>query len=158
VVISARHRAGKAEPVDDDGSGPLGDDLEARFPGVAVQIDEDLDAVGGDAACCRDVVEMGERPEVLRGGLEVSVERIAGLGPAVIRMGLDLAAIVEREYLGHQVAYRVLAQIRRQVADAQRPRRRHRQPRPLRGDADVSFVVVASDGELQERVVCQRGR
>lgn len=60
LVVGAAHAARKAEPIDDDRGGPQGEQLGPPLAGIAVHIDQDLNAVIGDAARGRGIVHAGE--------------------------------------------------------------------------------------------------
>jgi hypothetical protein len=100
------------------GAGRRANTGRAGVAGVAVDVDQDIDAVVGDALGGLVVRHWADVGEVLDRRADAGVQAIAGLRPAVVGEDLDLLLVVHLEQLGHQVADGVVAQVRRDVADA----------------------------------------
>jgi len=99
-----------------------GEDLVARALGVAVHVDEHVDAVGVDAvgrlAVARDLRQVDE---VLRLAGDLGAERGAVVRADGVAEHLDARAVVHARDRLHQVRSRVVPEVRRNVPDAQPP-------------------------------------
>src|SRR6478736_1414993 len=107
-MVGARHAARKSEPIDDHWRWALSHDLEPRVARVAVQIDENLHAISGDASSRARVVQLTERRELVRGGLEVLVQWVVRFRTAIVGEGFDAVSRVQLEHFGDQVSERML--------------------------------------------------
>ena len=120
VVVGRAHRPGEAQPVDDDRRRPEREKGAAAVAGVAVHVDQDIDAVRADPLRRLLVGHLADVDPVLHGRLDAGVELALVLAAAVVGEHLDFAAV---EQLGHQIADRVVAQVRRHIAHADPPAR-----------------------------------
>ena len=119
VVVRRAHGAGIAEPVDVHRRGPAGEHLGARILGVAVEIDQDVDAVGRDLRRRLIVGHAGDVGPVIDAGLGAGLRRVGPVDPAVIGEDLEVLAVVLLDDVGHGKADRMLAQVGRHIADPQ---------------------------------------
>ena len=123
LMIGAAHGSRESEPVHLDRRWPAGEDGGAGMPGEAVDVHQDVDAIGGDLARRGRVVHGGDIDPMLHRRLDPLGDRALRVLAAVVGEDFDLALVVDLEQFGHQIADRVLAQVRGDVAHANSPRR-----------------------------------
>ncbi len=103
------------------------------------------------------VLHAVQRHPVIDRGADALLQGILLVDAAIIGEQLDRAGIVELEQLGHQIADRVVAQVRGQIADAQAGRRLPRSPMVAHdvggGDRHFLLVVAPRQGQMQHRIV-----
>ncbi len=162
-IVDRREPGGRgiAEPSRLHGGGPHRADAQPVLARVPAQLDQDVEPVGGDALRRRDIVEAG------------NVDPGPGLcfqprGPAIFARVVAVAdrvhrrAIVMRQHAREEERDRVLAEIAREIADAQRPSRARRRGRPRhrRQGACVPRVPLRrrhADGARRRRGVVEHG-
>ncbi len=123
-----------------------------RAARVRRQVDEDVEVVLGDPLRGLRVVERGDHVEALAGGGE-ALGPVVALARRRIEVELEAIAVVMRDHLPHHLAHHVIAQVRGQVADAQRPglaRRGSRHRRPV--DPPRDRVVRLRVAQHQRRL------
>ena len=111
MAPGAAHGAGEAQPVDDDGRRACHEDVEARILAVAVQVDEDVDAVVADLLDRCGIREVGDVEPMIERGLDAGLHAVIGADARVVAEHLDLLAVMQPEDLRGEEAHGVLAQI-----------------------------------------------
>ena len=109
VVIRTAHRAGVAQPVDDDRRRPPGEKVGAGEIGVAVDIDQDVDAVAQNLLRRLGIAHGVDVDPMVDGASDPGLDEIRGVRAAIIDEHLDGGAVVQLENLGHQEANGVMA-------------------------------------------------
>ncbi len=121
-------RSQEAQPVHLQGSRPRHEDLRPRAQRVAVQVDQDLDAVGADALHRRLRGVVAGVDEMLERVLDAPAQRAVLVRPDRVGEYVEAAAVVPLPELGEQVGDRVQAEVAGYVPDLEaRPARRRAQ-------------------------------
>ena len=161
VVVEGRaHAARIAEPVDDDRGRPPRQQRRACAAGVAVHVDQDVDAVLQHQGQRPVVVERRDVAPVLDTSADAGLDRVLLRDAAVVGEDLHRGAVVLPQHLRHQVADGVPAEVGGEVADAQpTPRHRGDAGGEVGGGAEgrrrrhLGPAVGGGAGELQQRIV-----
>ena len=141
-----------------NGCGAAREDAKAGVARVAVDVDEDVDAVFRDLCGGFVVGHAADVAPVIDARLDAGLDRIVGLDAGVIGEDLEVVAVVLFEEVDHQVADRVVAQIRADIADAQLAVHLDRRGAAVeaRGaifDRGHGAHVFVGGGELEQRIV-----
>ena len=156
VVIGRCHAAGKAEPVCRDGRGPAGKNRCARVARITVDIDQNVDAVGGDHGRRLVIGKAADLRPLPHCIADAGTRAVLARYAAVVGMNVEAAAVMQFHHLGQAEADRMLAQIGRYIADPQA--RRALSPAvgvvmDLRGPRNRLAGIAGIAGELEQRVV-----
>ncbi len=119
VVEAGPHGPGEAQPVDLDRGRASREDAQTGIAGVAVDVDQDVDAIGGDHGGGLVVGQVADGLPVFDGGGGALMDAALGLDAAIVGEDLDLRAVMQLEQLSHQIADGVVAQVGRHIADPQ---------------------------------------
>ncbi len=111
VVEGAAHGARIAQPVHLDRRRAAGEHAEPGVTGVAIDVHQDVDPVGGDPARGGLVIERPDVDPMLSRSLDARAEPPVGRRAAVIGEDLDGGPVVQFEQLRHQVADGVVTQV-----------------------------------------------
>ena len=121
VVDEVRaHAAGVAQVVDLHGCRPVGQNLRSRVLGVALEVDEDVDAILVDAAGCTRMRNGPHVDEVVEGRLQAPADVAAIVVAEAVAEDLEAAAVVSLQQLRDQAAGGVAVEVGREVAEPDR--------------------------------------
>ena len=162
VLRRHHHRVGD-QPVDErDAAGawiakearlhrrrPQGEDAGPHALGVALEVDEDVDAVGADALGGGLVGEGADGDEVIQSRQQAAAHRAVVVGTAGIGEEFEPRAVVAFEQLGDKIGGGVLVVVCGEVAEAQPAGRAGRRRRQLVGGrAQMLGSPGAAGGKL----------
>ena len=88
---------------------------------MAVDIDQNVYAIGRDAAGRFVIAQIADVDPMFDGGFDAVRQRAVRLRTAVIGEYLDAAPVVQFEQLRHQIADGMIAQVGGNIADARPP-------------------------------------
>jgi hypothetical protein len=125
---------------------------------VAVDVDEDVDAVFRDLRGGFVVGDVADVAPVITARLDAGLDRIVGYDAGVIGEDLKIVAVVLLEEVDHQIADSVVAQVGADIADAQLAvgLDRRRAAVKARGailDRGDGAHVFVRGGQLQQRII-----
>ena len=123
VDVVGTGRAGKPEPAHLHRRRPRGQQLEAAVARMALQVDEDVDAVGANALAGGSVAEVRHVDEVVAGGHHASAQGRTVVAAVRIQKDLEAARVAPLEQLGHQHRRGVVVEVAGQIAEANAARR-----------------------------------
>ena len=139
------HRAGITAKIDDDGSRPVGEDRGAGVFGVAVDVNENIDAIASDLLrrlTIRQFAEIGPVVETSTQPLLrlVAMARLTN----IIGKGLDGCRVAPFQDFAQGETHGVAAKVRRDVTHAQ-PLSGSRHP-PHRVATEIAHVGASDEG------------
>ena len=117
-MIGRRHGAGIAKPVHDDRRRSARKHTRARIARMPIHVHEDINAVVGNLLGRFIVRHLANVGPVLHRGLDASRQRAVGFRSTIIGKHLDVLLAMQLEELSHQVANRVIPQVRGNIANA----------------------------------------
>lgn len=136
------HGSGKSHVAHLHRGRPQRGDARARVLGEALDVHQDVDAVGMDA---RRGVPVGERPDVheaVERRRDAPAQGTAVIRPVRVRDDLEGRPVVELEDFGHHVGHHMIVEVAGEVADAQ-PRTRPRR------EAEPELAAVGGGGQRE---------
>jgi len=161
VLVERRgHGARIAAEIDDDGCGPIGENLGAGMLGVTVDVDQNIDLVAGDLPGGGFIGELGDVAPAIDDRFHARLCRIVRHRfAAVIGVDFDTGLVMQFQHFPQCKANGVIAQVRRHVTDTQ----------PLAGarflpdggpgeisdirSPDERLAILMSVGQLEDRIV-----
>ena len=112
------HRTGVAEKVDLDRRRPVGEDRSPAVRRVTGEVDQDVDPVGMHLLGGRRRRHVSDVDEPIKGAGEASAHCAAIIRTAGIADDPEPSAVVTVDHSSDQKRYRMLAEVRRQIAEA----------------------------------------
>ena len=154
----------KAQPIHLNGRGTEGEDFRPGEVGVRHQVHENMDAVFLDPPHGGGVFHAGQIDELIAVVPDLPIIGAAVVAEQGVGVNLEAAAIMSAEQRAHQMSRRMLAKIRRDIADFQARLVPEQRPLPdplppvAARPATVSTIHSASRQAMANRNAGDRGR